>query len=166
MLHLRLMPSSPLFPFSRSSSSAELVHSDTQPTKQRQRTVCFESVQIRSHEQTLGDNPSVSYGPPISLDWNFQDDEPRCIDDYDTNRGTRKAFKDLGLNHYHRMNLLEHFCGHSKEELKAAQRTADRDKFKRAVTKYFLPMQKLEDAAESGLRKTKRIVKGRRNSVV
>ena len=144
-------------------SSEELVD-DAQ--KQRRRNVSFQTVQIRSYDQTLGDNPSVSYGPPISLDWKFQEHEPRCIDEFETDRsGERKPFKELGLNYYYRMNLLEHFCGHSREELKAAQRTADRDRLKRAVTKYFLPMQKLEDAAESGLRKTKRMVKGRRSSV-
>ena len=72
--------------------------------------------------------------------------------------------KQMTLNYYHRVNLLQHFCGHSEEELKAAQKAASKDKFKRAVTKYFLPVQKLEDAAESAGRKTKRYLQRRRQS--
>ena len=29
----------------------------------------FGSVNIREYEMTLGDNPSVTYGPPVTLDW-------------------------------------------------------------------------------------------------
>lgn len=123
-------------------------------------TVSFDQVQIRYYRQTLGDNPSVSLGPPIQLDWKFDEPESCLVDDYEMNRPSclRRPRRELTLNHYHRVNLLQHFCGHSKEELKAAQKLVDRAKFKRAVSNFLLPVQTLEDAAESGLRKTKRLV--------
>lgn len=154
-----------------SMSAASIGGGDTDLTDggepPKRRSVVFLNVEIRSHAQTLGDNPSVSYGPPIQLDWQFEDQTPTTLDDFEANRGKRRPFKELGLNYYYRMNLLEHICGHSKVELKAAQKKADRDKIKRSITKYFLPILKLEDAAESGLRKTKRVVTGggRRSSV-
>ena len=126
-----------------------------------QKTVSFDQVQIRYYRQTLGDNPSVSHGPPIQLDWKFEEaSEPRRIDDYELDRPSclRKPLRELNLNHYHRVNVLQHFCGHSKEELKAAQRTVDRAKFRRAVSNYLLPVQTLEDVIESGLRKTRRLI--------
>ena len=148
---------------SMSESSEELTAGEwavpaTPPRQSPQRqTVSFDQVQIRYFRQTLGDNPSVSYGPPIQLDWKFEEAESLRIDDYELNRPSCLR-KTLNLNHYHRVNLLQHFCGHSKEELKAAQKTVERAKFKRALSNFLLPVQALEDAAESGLRKTKRLI--------
>ena len=126
----------------------------------RRQTVSFDQVQIRYYRQTLGDNPSVSVGPPIQLDWNFEEPEPCRVDDYEMDRPSclRKSREELSLNHYHRVNLLQYFCGHSKEELKAAQKSIDRVKFKRAISNYLLPVQALEDVLESGVRKTKRLI--------
>jgi hypothetical protein len=46
----------------------------------------FESVQTRLHHQTLGDNPAVKYGPPIALDWEYEEMSPVQVDEYE---GTR-----------------------------------------------------------------------------
>jgi len=67
------------------------------------------------------------------------------------------------------MNLLQHVFGHNEADLKKAEKEVEATKFQRAVTKYFLPVQRLEDAAESGVRKTKRVLglqpsKGRSSS--
>jgi hypothetical protein len=133
---------------------------------QRRPSVTFQNVCIRRYEQTVGDNPSVSYGPPISLDWGFQELNPVPVDDYEENRGDRRPFKQMGLNYFQRMAILQNGFGHSEADLKEAMRKANSDKFKRAVTKYFLPVQVLEDAAESGVRKTKRYLQRRRQSTV
>ena len=119
--------------------------------------VSFQDVQIRSYRQTISDNPSVSYGPPIGLDWKYDQEASVPLEAYEKDRsGARRPYKKLGLNYYQRKELLE-ASGSSNEEVKQAQKAASSDKFKRAVTKYFLPAQIIHDAAESGIRKTKRI---------
>ena len=70
----------------------------------------------------------------------------------------------MGLSYYQRMHLLQHGFGCTEEDLKAAKKKASKDKFKRAVTKYFLPVSVLEDAAESGVRKTMRFMQRKRSS--
>lgn len=121
-------------------------------------SVRFDNVSIRSYQQTLGDNPSVSYGPPIALDWKYEEDKPKSLEEYEKEREpNRRPFPKLGLNYYQRKALLEQ-QGHSDQELRSAKKQANKDKFKRAVTKYFLPVQHLEDAAESAGRKIKKIM--------
>ena len=45
---------------------------DEEPLKQRTTPgVCFGSVHVRCYYRTLGDNPSVSSGPPLSLSWDY-----------------------------------------------------------------------------------------------
>lgn len=132
----------------------------------RRASVTFQNVCIRSYDQTVGDNPSVGYGPPITLDWKFQELDPMPLDDYEESRGGRRPLKQMGLSYFQRMAILQNGFGHSEADLKEAMRKASNDKFKRAVTKYFLPVQLLEDAAESGVRKTKRYLQRRRQSKI
>lgn len=130
-------------------------------------SVAFTTIEIRNYGQTIGDNPSVSYGPPIQLDWDYESVPLIPIDDYEGRRGPRRQLKHMSLSYYQRMHLLQNAFGHTEEDLKQAKKQANKDKFKRAVTKYFLPVQVLEDVAESSVRKTKRfMMKNRRQSTV
>jgi len=63
------------------------------------RGVCFASVQVREYFRILGDNPSVTSGPPISLSWEYDEDlSGRCsIDEWEGmrchERRTRLQFR-------------------------------------------------------------------------
>ena len=48
--------------------------------------VSFQSVSVREYPRCLGDNPSVSSGPPISIGWKPQKNEEFSIDDYEAGR--------------------------------------------------------------------------------
>ena len=123
----------------------------------RQSSVVFHEVVIRNYDQTIGDNPSVSYGPPISLDWAFEENEPILLDDYENNRGPRRNTRQMILNYYNRRNLLMWRCGATEEELKQAEKDVNKIKNSRSLTKALLPAQKLEEALQSFGRKTKRL---------
>ena len=43
----------------------------TSTPKPPKKTVQFSHLEIRTYPVTLGDNPSVSSGPPLTLDWNY-----------------------------------------------------------------------------------------------
>lgn len=125
--------------------------------QERRRSVSFVAVHIREYQQTMGDNPSCSYGPPVSLDWNFVENDAVPLDDYETNRGKRRTLRQMMLNYYHRTNLLKHYCGYSDAELTQAHKAAERVKSQRAMTKALLGVSKLEEVWQSTKRKTQRL---------
>ncbi|CAJ1962709.1 unnamed protein product [Cylindrotheca closterium] len=113
-------------------------------------------VQIRNYAQTIGDNPSVSYGTPIQLDWDYEENDAVQLLEYETNRGTRRTLRQMVLSYYHRKNVLSWQYGHTEADIKAAKKEASRTKFKREITCGLLMAMPVEAAVESARRKTKR----------
>eukprot|EP00543_Licmophora_paradoxa_P004493 CAMPEP_0202446092 /NCGR_PEP_ID=MMETSP1360-20130828/4720_1 /ASSEMBLY_ACC=CAM_ASM_000848 /TAXON_ID=515479 /ORGANISM="Licmophora paradoxa, Strain CCMP2313" /LENGTH=434 /DNA_ID=CAMNT_0049062525 /DNA_START=125 /DNA_END=1429 /DNA_ORIENTATION=- len=134
------------------------------------RSVKFHQIHIREYDQTLGDNPCVSYGPAISLDWEFEEMEPCLIDDYEEfrlNGGTssgssqgncgRRSVRQMTLNYYQRKNILVWTYGFDENQLQTAAFEAVRIQRQRALTKFFLPLSRVEELFGSLKRKTLRI---------
>jgi regulator of replication initiation timing len=120
--------------------------------------VVFDSVKIRNYSQTIGDNPSVSYGPPIQLDWDYEDGAPVPIDEYECERRfRRRQIQALALNYYQRCNVLTYYCGVSETEIKTAQKEAEKIIRQRNFTTMTLPFMIVEDMLESAGRKAKRL---------
>mmetsp|Transcript_23695 Transcript_23695/g.65776 ORF Transcript_23695/g.65776 Transcript_23695/m.65776 type:complete len:204 (+) Transcript_23695:184-795(+) len=121
--------------------------------------VNFDVVYVRSYQQTMGDNPAVSYGPPIQLDWDYEEHDGIDIHEFEMSRGhSRRTMRQMAMSYYHRKNFLSREYGFSEEELRRAKKDANRVKFLRDVTKTLLPMMKVEDAIESAGRKARRLV--------
>lgn len=66
--------------------------SPNQEPKSASKVVNFDAVHIREHARILGDSPSVSVGPPISLSWDAEASSSFPIDEYESVRSyTRRA---------------------------------------------------------------------------
>jgi hypothetical protein len=146
----------------RVASTGSFFHpppTETKTLKKSSSKVSFQNVTIREYGLTLGDNPCVSYGPPVSLDWNYSEKKALSLDLYEGNRPQRRSMRQMTINHYQRKHLLT-MHGHTEEEIKQAKRDASKVKRQRAVTRQFLMFQKVEDVLESTSRKAKRIIKG------
>lgn len=130
------------------------------------RQVRFTAVVIRTYDQCVGDNPAVSYGTPIQLDWTYEQYPPIVLDVYETTKleqGLRRPMKHLGLNYYQRRNILIYRFGYSEEELVAAEKAANKIKAQRGLTKALLPAAPLEHLLASAARKTGRVLRHRRH---
>jgi hypothetical protein len=146
----------PALSMKKSESLASFFHGGTteEPIK---KSVSFHNIYVRDYDQTIGDNPSCSCGTPVSLDWNYEENEALNIDIYEGNRLRRRSLRDMHVNYYQRKHLLS--LRHSEEEIKEGKKAAEKIKFQRSVTNHLISLMKLEDILESAARKVKRVLK-------
>jgi hypothetical protein len=151
----KVLPKPDLGRMTRSVSAPEYVIK----AQKRDFAVSFNKVQIRCYSQTAGDNPSVSCGTPITLDWDYEEMESVCIDTWEEIHPPRRSLRQLVLSYYQRHNLLTWQYGLSEDELRQAKKEANKIRSKREMTRACLPVMMVECVLESAGRKAKRILR-------
>lgn len=134
--------------------------------KTEEKQVSFGNLGMRLYSQTLSDNPSVSYGPPIQLDWEYTEQADITVDEYEdliSDRIRIKNRRHLGLSYYRRFEILQLRYGLPEEEIMAAKRAVKKFKRQRFWTRFFIPIMPLEDCISSAVRKTKRALQSKEN---
>jgi hypothetical protein len=82
------------------------------------RSVAFSTVEIHVHSRALGDNPSVSSGPPMALGRNVLRKETHTVDEYESFRGKeapRRSKRDLLMGRIDREDMLKEY-GYSRSD--------------------------------------------------
>jgi len=69
-------------------------------------SVQFGDIEVRSYPIILGDNPSVSGGPPLTIDWDPFDCVACTLDDYQEKRGDFRAYAQMKIPKASRFELL------------------------------------------------------------
>jgi hypothetical protein len=123
------------------------------------RKVSFNTITVREYGMILGEHPWCSFGPPVQMDWPYNELPTLDIDVYEAlaRRSGRRTPQDFVLPYYKRKHLLLR-AGYSKQELMEATRHANKTKRLRAATRSLLFFSKLEEALQSAKRKVQRLV--------
>lgn len=127
--------------------------------KPMRRNVSFTSLSVREYAVTLGDNPSCSRGPPVSLGWDHHAELDFDVDRFEADREPRRTREQMIMNYRIRKNILMFGAGHTRSELNEAVKEVNLTQQRRRKTIRNLRTSKLEEAMESAVRKIKRAIK-------
>ena len=125
---------------------------------ERNPKVSFTTISIREYKMTVGDHPCCQYGPPTSLDWEYEEVYDSSLDEYEATRSPRRKHSGMVLYYRKRTSILMAVYGFTEDELRRATKQKDFCRFQRQVTNTFSSIWRVEDALESLRRKTKRIL--------
>merc|ERR1712151_734813 len=95
----------------------------------------FHNISIREYDLTLGDNPSVSNGPAISLDWKYRSLGNIDVELYEKHRdGKRYYYSELIINCAERTKILKYTYGFTEKEIDKAIKERNKVQSQRAST--------------------------------
>jgi len=124
----------------------------------------FDKVCIREYSRTVGDNPSCSSGPPISISWEYNILGDMNLDEYERTRPPRRVQKEMVIPRRLREDMLRYEWNASRKEITESIRRNVRVKNQRRTTINNLgKATKFEEAMESASRKLKRFVTGQKS---
>jgi len=142
----------------RSILRAESRISDPQEksSDRRRRRISFGNVLVRDYDMILGDHPSCSCGPPVTIGWDYHQYEPLDVDVYEfDNAFSRRSLREMWMNYNRRMHLL---LDYTEVDFKVVEKEIKRIKLRREITKRLSRCRPIEYTLESACRKFKRIV--------
>ena len=152
------VPSSCRTSISESSSQSSVSVFDTGKEEQAKmkRNISFSTLEVRHYDITLGDNPGCSEGPPVSLDWKYDQSDALDIDDYESNRNPRRYKGDLRVDHNTRYFTLS--SRFTSSDLKRATDAAKQIRLQRQKSISKKKLDPLHEVLESTERKVKRLL--------
>jgi hypothetical protein len=122
------------------------------------REVKFHSIEVRKYPICLGDNPSCSIGPPVTLAWEYEEEPAIDLDVYECEHiPHHRHLRHLVLNYYRRHDILIN-AGYSELEIKQASQACAKAQRQRSRTRFLDPVSKLDEIVHSAGRKVKRAV--------
>lgn len=96
-------------------------------------SVSFGTVKIREHGIILGDNPAVSSGAPITIDWDYFDEDLFDLDEYESTRPDRRSYSEMSIPERYRFDILKR-CEFTTKEIIEQAREAEALRLQRAET--------------------------------
>jgi hypothetical protein len=139
-------------------NAVSILNSKEGMTLRTRRRVLFDQVVVHYHPTTLGDNPSVSRGPPVTIDWKPIHSESFPLDAFEgasrAKRGTDQRRKPMKLSKDARVAMLM-LQGHSLSEMSVVETEMNTIKTSRRQTRSAnskdarVPLRKLQGIAHS-----------------
>lgn len=114
--------------------------------------VRFDTIRMREYNRIVGDHPDTKVGPPISFSWEYVEQQPVDINEYES---TRKPFKRvLRMSSVTRKNLLLNVFEIPEEEIRSAEKEIQKIRRQRETTaKLVNATSTIESATKKPFRK-------------
>lgn len=95
--------------------------------------VTFSQVKVRHYGLCVGDNPAVSLGVPITMDWTIVSEETTSVDSYDAAHPTGKCEAELAIPADEREQMVRR-AGFTTEDIRVSVRQVNTTKMEREKT--------------------------------
>lgn len=147
---------------SRREADAETASTSVTTTPQLQKKVSFDSIHVRQYSREMGDHPGCRFGVPITLSWEFSQDDAIDIDVYEAQKNpNRRHPRHFMLSASHRRWIMQ-FAGYTEEDMESVEKSIGKIQRQRCITKLALPLCKAEEAWQSAGRKINRFLDKRK----
>ena len=97
------------------------------------KSVSFDTIEVREHAIILGDNPSVSSGPPLTIAWESHATFHSSVEDYEASRPPRRTKNCMLVPRMVREEWLRN-AGYARSEFADVARVVQRIKKERAAS--------------------------------
>jgi hypothetical protein len=124
------------------------------------RKVNFDTIQFREYNLALGDNPATTNGPPLSLDWYYQDTEAVLVDDYEESRPPRRITQQMILPGKVREDMLLSQTKTTKMQITRMVSQVRSSRHQRRVSVAMQDFEEWQEALEFLSRRWRRMRKG------
>ena len=122
--------------------------------------LAYNSVSIREYPMVPGDNPAVSRGVPLSIDWEHQWEGSFLLDTYEAKKTPRSQL-EMRVPAEVRSQLLRQ-NGHSWKDIQSSTKIANITRRQRIKTIERLPTEKFDENIESFVKGFKNMFKGKK----
>jgi len=118
--------------------------------EKKKERINFKNIEIREYARTVGDNPSCSSGPPISISWEYLPSKVLPLEVYEETRPQRRSNIEMILPRDLRQRILRKEWDVTQTQIAAAVRNNIKVKNQRRTTVQNLGKStKMEEAMEN-----------------
>ena len=150
------------------STSTMATASDTTATdtdlqdedRSSKRRVNFDAIMIREYDRTLGDNPATTHGPPLTLDWEYEDVASIKVDEYEAQRAPRRITHQMMIPGNARENILLTQTPTTKQQIQNMVSQVRSSRHRRQSTVAMQDFEEWHEAFEFISRRFRRLRKG------
>jgi hypothetical protein len=127
-----------------------------------QNSVHFGTINIREYLRSITDNPSITEGPPIGIDWDYYTNETKVmVDEYEDLHPTRRTKDEFHMPARVREEMLIQEWGHTMRDIRQASAESKEIRHLREKALHTNKVsEKLTEVIESSRRKWHRLKTG------
>jgi hypothetical protein len=135
------------------SEQSIALHEEQDKDESSGRRVTFSTLEIREYPICVGDNPAVSIGVPITIQWTHDGESIFSVEDYEEQRPTPRTMLQLRMPSRCRADLLKRL-GFSRTDVMEGTKHANIARNRRKRTRETLKFQPAHEFLERARRAT------------